>query len=68
MCRKGRAIRDATSIYEGMNLEGLTVSYLCNAIVAIAWIPRLQPPTKFTNERSGPARLILELGNSNSGP
>jgi hypothetical protein len=61
---KGRAIQDATSVYEVMPPEGLAVSHSHNALAAITDNGRLEAPVQTTNESPGQGRPMPELGSS----
>jgi hypothetical protein len=64
---KGRAIQNATSMYEVMTPEKLAFSDSHSALAAIAENRRIQAPAQTTNQKSGQVRSMLELGNSNNG-
>jgi hypothetical protein len=61
---KGRAIQDATSVYEVMPPEGLAVSHSHNALAAITDNGRLEAPVQTTNESPGQGRPMPELRSS----
>jgi hypothetical protein len=63
---KGRAIQNATSIYEVMTPEELAISDSHSALAAIAENRRPQAPAQTTNARPGQVRPILKLGNADN--
>jgi hypothetical protein len=63
---KGRAIQNATSMYEVMTPEELAISDSHSALAAIAENRRPQAPAQTTNARPGQVRPILKLGNADN--
>jgi hypothetical protein len=63
---KGRAIQNATSMYEVMTTEESAISHSHSALAAIAESRRTQAPAQTMNQKSGQVRSMLELGNSNN--